>query len=402
MASLIWDTSFISSKRDFKFRVKMSDGSNMADSDEGVDFINIVNTQDFSKIGLGSQGKFVYSLGLGYQNSPYNSMWTQVEEVYDNFFASLGNDLALANSFGVELIPFSHTFGQGQVFVTSMYWEQVNYSCIIQLDIQPQGTAWGDFIRVDRNGFARSADIQIGNASWAEEQYVDNIHLIETYNVDIQDIDDYNILVGFILQITGESGIMDIFPVERSTVDSAISVERINYANDTATAVAKGFLNVATGKAPGTGNSSHGYFGGSSPGTISTIKRIDYSNDTAVASIRGSLSAARQGAAATSARANALPIIGSTVSEFTNIVTRQYYPSSQRVYWVGGGNATNIAQRFDIPNDTVNAVPRWSTTTATTNNRSGVSSLYYGYVKLGNGTKVERLDYANDTPTSVH
>ena len=233
MASLIWDTSFISSNRDFKFRVKMSDGSNMADSDEGVDFINIVNTQDFSKIGLGSQGKFVYSLGLGYQNSPYNSMWTQVEEFYDNFFASLGNDIALANSFGVELIPFSHTFGQGQVFVTSMYWEQVNYSCIIQLDIQPQGTAWGDFIRVDRNGFARSADIQIGNASWAEEQYVDNIHLIETYNVDIQDIDDYNILVGFILQITGESGIRDIFPVERSTVDSAISEERINYDSGT-------------------------------------------------------------------------------------------------------------------------------------------------------------------------
>lgn len=232
MASLIWDTSFISSKRDFKFRVKMSDGSNMADSDEGVDFINIVNTQDFSKIGLGSQGKFAYSLGLGYQNSPYNNMWTQVEEFYDNFFASLGNDIALANSFGVELIPFSHTFGQGQVFVTSMYWEQVNYSCIIELGIQPQGTAWGDFIKVDRNGFSSSANIEIGNASWAEEQYVENA-LIETYDVNIQDIDNYNILVGFILQITGESGIRDIFPVERSVVDSAISEERINYDSGT-------------------------------------------------------------------------------------------------------------------------------------------------------------------------
>tara|TARA_R100001509_G_scaffold154344_1_gene115905 strand:- start:387 stop:2747 length:2361 start_codon:yes stop_codon:yes gene_type:complete len=232
MASLIWEVSSISSKSNFNFRVKMSDGSNMADSDEGVDFINIVNAQDFSKIGLGSQGKFVYSLGLGYPNTPYNSMWTQVEEFYNKVFASLGNSIALANSYGVQLIPFSRIFGAGQVFVTSMYWEQVNYSCIVQLTIQPQNTSWGDSITVDRNGFSPNANIEIGNASWAQERYIEN-SLIETYDVDIQDIDNYSILVGFILRITGESGIKNIFPVERSAVDSAISEERINYDSGT-------------------------------------------------------------------------------------------------------------------------------------------------------------------------
>jgi len=251
MASLIWDPSYISSSQStFKFRVKMSDGSNMADSDEGIDFINIVNAQDFSKIELGADGSFAFSLGLGYQNgtydSNYNSMWAVAEHFYGdssqqgvgsgssrlNSFASLGNQMGLINSHGLTHLPFSRVYapneeGVGGLTVSQMYWEegQVNYSCIIQL-VFPFMTYWYPNIVVDRNGFHEDVNIPMGDAAWTQGDW-------ETVSVNYLDIDDYTILIGFILQITGEGGTRDIFPVDRSAVDIAISQGRINYDSGT-------------------------------------------------------------------------------------------------------------------------------------------------------------------------
>ena len=61
-----------------------------------------------------------------------------------------------------------------------------------------------------------------------------------------------------------------------------------------------------------TGNSSFGYFGGGFNPAISgsrrsTVDRIDYANDTATASPKGPLSAVKNSLAATSAASNALP-----------------------------------------------------------------------------------------------
>ena len=56
-----------------------------------------------------------------------------------------------------------------------------------------------------------------------------------------------------------------------------------------------------------TGNTSFGYFAGGTTPTISTVDRVDYSNDTATAVAKGPLSSARNRLAATSAAANALP-----------------------------------------------------------------------------------------------
>ena len=51
MASLIWENvGFISSTSNAKFRVKMNDGTNMADSDEGVAFINLMNGSNSADI----------------------------------------------------------------------------------------------------------------------------------------------------------------------------------------------------------------------------------------------------------------------------------------------------------------------------------------------------------------
>ncbi len=84
-------------------------------------------------------------------------------------------------------------------------------------------------------------------------------------------------------------------PGARSTVD------RIDYSNDTATAIAKGPLSSVRQTLAATGTSAFGYFGGGyAPSTSSsTVDRIDYSNDTATAVAKGPLSAGRYDLAAT-------------------------------------------------------------------------------------------------------
>lgn len=79
-------------------------------------------------------------------------------------------------------------------------------------------------------------------------------------------------------------------------------VDKITYATDTATASVRGSLNTATNTSGGaTGTTSYGWFGGGYTITVallSTVQRIDYANDTATASSRGPLSSARYNLAA--------------------------------------------------------------------------------------------------------
>ena len=58
------------------------------------------------------------------------------------------------------------------------------------------------------------------------------------------------------------------------------SVDKIDYSNDTATAVEKGPLSSARNQIAATGNSSFGYF---SNATSGAVDKFDYSNDTATA-----------------------------------------------------------------------------------------------------------------------
>ena len=70
-----------------------------------------------------------------------------------------------------------------------------------------------------------------------------------------------------------------------SAPSSSSKVDRIDYSNDTATAVEKGPLSNARAYIGATGNQDFGYFAaGGNPALspkISTVSRIDYSNDTA-------------------------------------------------------------------------------------------------------------------------
>ena len=54
-------------------------------------------------------------------------------------------------------------------------------------------------------------------------------------------------------------------------------------------------------------NINFGYFGGGDPGPYSTVDRVDFSNDTAAAVAKGPLSLARRHLGASSSRSNAIP-----------------------------------------------------------------------------------------------
>ena len=74
------------------------------------------------------------------------------------------------------------------------------------------------------------------------------------------------------------------------------TVDRVDFANDTATAAVKGPLDRVLSAHQSTSNSTHGYFGGSSsPSNAGTqVSRIEFSNDTATAVLKGPISAARK------------------------------------------------------------------------------------------------------------
>ena len=114
------------------------------------------------------------------------------------------------------------------------------------------------------------------------------------------------------------------------------TVDRIDYSNDTATASVKGPLSLARYLLAATGNSSYGYFGGGnspsqSPSQVSTVDRIDYSNDTATSSVKGPLSSVKYQLAAT---------------------------GNSSFGYFGGGTpfpATSTVDRIDYSNDTATA-----------------------------------------------
>ena len=160
---------------------------------------------------------------------------------------------------------------------------------------------------------------------------------------------------------------------EKSTVD------RIDYANDTATASPKGYLASATKRNDAVMNSTHGYVTGNMPAEPSRVQRIDYANDTAVASIKGPLSAGTQ-----------------YMMDVTNI---------NFGYVIGGGGPAgqrSKIDRIDFSNDTATAsniaslpANRWSGT--------GIGNKNFGYICGGKTpsiiSNIDRLDYSSDTTT---
>jgi hypothetical protein len=197
------------------------------------------------------------------------------------------------------------------------------------------------------------------------------------------------------------------------------TVDRIDYSNDSATASIRGPLSSARSQLAATGNSNFGYFGGGeTPSRISTTDRINYSNDTAVASIRGPLSTAKSALSATSPLAyggaaiyftNPLPEVLQKQIEFddSNTLDLPFKRVLGSYGYFGGGGLTTRVDRIDYSNDTSTASVRGSLQEQRERAAStGTNS--YGYIAMGrSGNPIpvrntyQRNDYSNDTANFI-
>ena len=189
------------------------------------------------------------------------------------------------------------------------------------------------------------------------------------------------------------------------TPSPASTVDRIDYSNDTATASPKGPLSLSRYGLAATGNASFGYFGGAGAPDKSTVDRIDYSNDTAAASPKGPLTQERYDPAGVSARENGFVPIGPALVEKVAIqnfpVTSFGYVSLGTV--VGAPSpSTSTTERMNFANDTLATVFRGNMP-STNSSTTGVASPSTGYVCGGSNpnNKVIGLDFSNDTVDGV-
>jgi len=203
-------------------------------------------------------------------------------------------------------------------------------------------------------------------------------------------------------------------------------VDRIDYSNDTNTALAKGPLSLTKRYLAATGNGPFGYFGGGGPPTVTTVSRIDYSNDTVAAPAKGPLSLARFGLGATGNASfgyfgGGAPGARTTVDRIDYSsdtgTTPTKGPLSAGRYYVGatsnqsfgyfaggqpGGGFVSIVDRINYSNDTATASPKGPLSSS----RHGVSATgnsSFGYFAGGGHpikTTVDRIDYSNDTATA--
>jgi hypothetical protein len=170
-------------------------------------------------------------------------------------------------------------------------------------------------------------------------------------------------------------------------------VDRIDFSNDSGTASIRGPLSQARGGLAATGNSNYGWFGGGNipgPNVVATVNRIDFSNDTGSSSPRGSLSLARSYISATSGVLN---------------IRRQ---KAGNYGWFGGGYAPattrSTVDRIDFSNDSSTASVRGPLVTARRYKLAATGNSNYGW--FGGGdipvvATVDRIDFSNDSPSAL-
>ena len=166
---------------------------------------------------------------------------------------------------------------------------------------------------------------------------------------------------------------------QRPSGTGTSQIDRIEYANDTATGLQKGNLASSRYLQTATGNLSYGYVCGGSPPfqNNSLIQRVDYGNDTATAAPKGPL---HQGSRKLSATGTA------------------------SYGYVAGGTNPDLSSttRIDYSNDTATSVQKGSMT-ITRQNFASMSSPAYGYYTGGSQpdkSSTDRIDYSNDTATA--
>jgi hypothetical protein len=221
-----------------------------------------------------------------------------------------------------------------------------------------------------------------------------------------------------------------------SASPAAIStVDRIIFASDTATAVAKGPLSVARQELAASGNSTDAWFGGAgySPSpTSSTVERIIFASDTATAVAKGPLSLARRGLAASGNSTDAWfgggripatvstvdriifasdtatavakgPLIGAIISGNADLAAS----GNSTDAWFGGGSSPSRVDRIIFASDTATAVAKGNLSLARTKlaaSGNSTDAWFGGGTIPGTGvifSTVDRIIFASDTATAV-
>ena len=211
-------------------------------------------------------------------------------------------------------------------------------------------------------------------------------------------------------------------------------VDRVDFANDSpTTASPRGPLSSSSYGLAATGNANYGWFAGGGPGPLSQVSRIDYSNDSpTTASPRGPLSAAKGYLAATGntnygwfgGGTNSTPAVLSTVDriDFANdsptvasvrgrlsVARGALTATANANYgWFGGGSAPgvpgnySIVDRIDFANDSpTTASPRGPLSQSSAGN-AAAGNANYGWFAVGSGlSSVNRIDFANDSPVAA-
>ena len=205
------------------------------------------------------------------------------------------------------------------------------------------------------------------------------------------------------------------------------TVDRLDFASDTTTASVRGSLNIQRNQGDGAGNMTHGYvFGGRNNTTVvSSTERVDYANDTATASAKGNLAVisyfhATVGNNDFAYTGNHYPQNTGQIGKFdysndtateVQFAPYTFTPASYGYgacgnrnygYFAGGSYQTHV-RRVDYANDNTVASPRGPLSAGSLYS-AAVGNADYGYVTISPNwyqhSRVTRIDYSNDTPTT--
>jgi len=200
-------------------------------------------------------------------------------------------------------------------------------------------------------------------------------------------------------------------------------VDRIDFSNDSVTALARGPLSSSRYKPGATGNSNYGWFGGGvaaapSFSSLSTVDRIDFSNDSPTASIRGPLNIITRGTAAIGnpnygwfngggvrSRVERIDFSNDSVTVRGPLSAARGYAAAtgnSNYGWFGGGiPSTATVDRIDFANDSSTASPRGPLSLARAY-LAATGNSNYGWFGGGSGplSTVDRIDFSNDLTTA--
>ena len=167
-------------------------------------------------------------------------------------------------------------------------------------------------------------------------------------------------------------------------------IQRIDFTNDTATALLKGNLSSTPGVHKSTSsNGSYGYIvGGNIVPSVTRVDRLDYTNDTATTSIRG-------------------PITGPVRGALAGAGNNDYGWHTGGIYAIPSRTVYSKVDRIDYSNDSSTASPKGNLAAAR-GYHNATGTLNYGYFAGGtpdgqfgpNSSTVQRIDYGNDTATA--